>query len=263
MKTLRVFILTQNERLYLPASLAHVCSELRDQVACVVTAPPTSTHGGFLKALIRHLACFGVPGLVTLGWRNLTASVRDKLTRPGPDGPFYSVRAVAEAFGVPYAHVERLRSQRFDEIMHAHPADVLVSMSCPQFIGRKIRDRFPVMCLNVHGAPLPKYRGLMPAFWVLRNGERRTAVTVHELTAKLDDGRIVVQREVEISPDDTWDSLVRKTKAEGARALVEAIRLIEDGRVQLRPNPEEEATYFSFPTRRDRLAFVSQGRRFF
>ena len=43
----------------------------------------------------------------------------------------------------------------------------------------------------------------MPAFWVLRNGETTTAVTVHELAAKLDDGDILAQREVPIGPDGT------------------------------------------------------------
>ena len=118
-------------------------------------------------------------------------------------------------------------------------------------------------CINVHGAPLPKYRGLMPAFWMLRNSETKTAVSVHDLRAKLDDGDILVQREVDISPDDTWDTLVQRTKAIGATALIDAIRQIKDGSVQRKPNREEDATYYSFPTASDRKAFLATGRRFF
>lgn len=103
----------------------------------------------------------------------------------------------------------------------------------------------------------------MPAFWVLRNGEAKTATTVHDLGAKLDDGDIILQRKVEITPEDTWDSLVRKTKAAGTQALIEAVEQIKDGSVKRKPNLEEEATYFSFPTAKDRKAFIQAGRRFF
>ncbi len=118
-------------------------------------------------------------------------------------------------------------------------------------------------CINVHGAPLPKYRGMMPSFWALQNGENKTAVTVHDLEAKLDDGDILVQQEVEIAPDETWDSLVRKTKAQGAQALILAIKQIKEGTVHRKANREEDATYYSFPTAKDRKAFLQAGRRFF
>lgn len=103
----------------------------------------------------------------------------------------------------------------------------------------------------------------MPAFWVLRNGETKTAVTVHDLEAKLDDGDILVQREVEITPTETWYSLVQKTKTCGAQALVEAVRQIEAGTVVRKSNREEDATYYSFPTAADRRVFLAAGRRFF
>ena len=103
----------------------------------------------------------------------------------------------------------------------------------------------------------------MPAFWVLRNGETTTAVTVHELAAKLDDGDILAQREVPIEPDETRDSLVRRTKEAGAGLLIETIRQVADGTVVRLPNPQAEATYFSFPTAQDRRAFLAAGHRFF
>ena len=79
---------------------------------------------------------------------------------------------------------------------------------------------------------------------------------------KLDDGDILIQREVPITPNDTWDSLVRRTKAAGAEILIEAVEQVRNGTVQRRPNKDEDATYFSFPTAADRRAFRAAGRRF-
>jgi len=170
---------------------------------------------------------------------------------------------IDSAFNIPFYEVEKISSPEFHGLIDRYPPDLLVAQSCPQILGKKILDRFPMGAINVHGAPLPRYRGMMPSFWVLRNGETRTASTVHDLAAKLDNGDILAQREVPIAPDDTWDSLVTKTKTAGAEALIEAINQIKAGTVKRQPNPEEDATYFTFPTYKDRKAFLASGRHFF
>jgi len=260
---MKIVILTQEENLYLPKSFAAVCGEFPEDIACIVSSPAMSTHGGAVKGFIKHFLLFGIRGTWIMGWRVITAKLKAKLLKPTAKGPFYSIRQVADAFNIPHYYVPKIKDQQFQDIIDKHKPDLLISISCPQIIGKKIRDRLPMGCINVHGAPLPKYRGLMPAFWVLRNGEAKTATTVHDLGAKLDDGDIILQREVEITPEDTWDSLVRKTKAAGAQALIEAVEQIKTGTAQRKPNLEEEATYFSFPTAKDRKAFIQAGRRFF
>jgi methionyl-tRNA formyltransferase len=260
---MKIFILTQEENLYLPESLASVCQELGDRIVVIVSAPAMSTHGGALKGFWKHFRLLGWLGTWTMGSRVIAAKIRAMAFRPTKSGPFFSIKAVARAFGIPYYHVSELKSEFFESILALYQANLLISISCPQIIGKTIRKRFSRGSINVHGAPLPKYRGLMPAFWALRNGETKTAVTVHDLGAKLDDGDILLQREVSISPLDTWDSLVRRTKHEGAKALVAAVRQIENGTVARRLNPESESTYFSFPKAVDKKAFLATGRRFF
>ncbi len=260
---MRILILTQNENLYLPESFATVCRALGDDIVGIVSAPAMSTHGGPLKGFLRHLRLFGPGGTLTMGWRVISTRLRDRLGRPGPTGPFHSIRAVAAAFEIEYHYVAKLKGRDFLGLLDRLEPELLISISCPQIIGKKVRGRFPNGCINVHGAPLPRYRGLMPAFWALRFNERSTAATVHDLADKLDNGKILIQREVEILPEETWDGLVRKTKAAGAAALVDAVEQIRNGTVQRRPNLDEDATYYSFPTADDRKAFIKAGRRFF
>lgn len=260
---MRIIIVTQDERLYLPRGIARVVGAFPDQVVAIVTAPPLSTHGGPVKGLWRHVRLFGVRGTAILSSRVARAWLRAKGRQPGRDGPFHSIGQVARAFAIPCHQVDQLKGPDLQAILDQHAPELLVSISCPQIIGKAVRDRLPLGSINVHGAPLPRYRGLMPAFWVLRNGETETAVTVHELAARLDDGDILAQRRVPIAGDETWDSLVRRTKEEGTELLIATIRAIGDGTVTRRPNPDSEATYFSFPTAEDRRAFLAAGRRFF
>ncbi len=260
---MKIIILTQEEYLYLPKSFAAICKEFSDEIVCIVTCPAMTLHGSTFKCFLRHYCFFGFKGTFVLACRTISAKFKTLLQKPSFSGPFHSIKQVAHAFSIPFYHVPEIKGARFQDILNIHKPDLLVSISCPQIIGKKIRGRIPLGCINVHGAPLPKYRGMMPSFWVLRNGEAKTATTVHDLGAKLDDGDIILQREVEILPDDTWDSLVRKNKAAGAQALIDAVRQIKDGSVKRKPNLEEDATYYSFPTAKDRRAFLQAGRLFF
>ncbi len=259
---MKILILSQSENLYLPNAMSRVCRDHQDKMACVVVAPAMSTHGGPIKGFLRHFRLFGLVGTLHMGCRVLAAKLRAPFSHPGPEGPFYSLKGMARTFDIPYHEVTKIKGQEFADLIEQYKPDLLISMSCPQIIGKKVRALFPKGCINVHGAPLPKYRGLMPAFWVLCHVETSTASTVHDLAAKLDDGQILLQREVPITPEDTWDSLVRKTKAAGGEILSEAISHIEAGTETRRPNLEEEATYFSFPTAEDRKKFRAAGRRF-
>jgi methionyl-tRNA formyltransferase len=78
----------------------------------------------------------------------------------------------------------------------------------------------------------------------------------------LDDGPIIVQKEVPIKPDDTLHSLVLRSKVGyGASALADAVARILHEDVQVKANDEEEATYFSFPTPESIQRFRERGRR--
>ena len=259
---MKILILTQEENLYLPNSFATVCQKRKGDICCIISAPAMSTHGGPVKGFIKHLNLFGLMNTIRIIFRLIRAKILSKTISPSETGPFYSIQNVATAFSIPYYSIEKIKGEELQKIIDQYEPELLISISCPQIIGKKVRDRFSKGCINVHGAPLPKYRGLMPAFWALKNNESETAATVHDLDKKLDDGDILHQSKVEITRDDTWDSLVRKTKHAGALGLLEVIDQIELGTETRRPNEESEATYFSFPTAEDRKEFIKAGRRF-
>lgn len=260
---MRILVLTQNENIYLPRSLDKICSALGSELCAIVTAPAMSTHGGAFKGLVKHVQLFGLKGTAIMAGRVIFNKLRALKEKGNGNKAFYSIQGLVKTYSVPYYHVHKVNSQEFHNILDELNPDLLISLSCPQVIGKRLRERFPYGAINVHGAPLPRYRGLMPAFWALLNKEQKTAVTVHDLDDQLDNGDILVQQEVPITSEDTWDTLVKKTKAAGAEALIQAVERIKAGTVERRPNKEEEATYFTFPTAKDRRAFLAAGRRFF
>ena len=82
----------------------------------------------------------------------------------------------------------------------AAPIDLAVSV----FYDKIIRRDFIDACgriLNIHNGPLPRYRGVRPINWALKNGEREHGVTLHEITPGVDDGPIVAQVRFAIVPE--------------------------------------------------------------
>lgn len=97
--------------------------------------------------------------------------------------------------------------------------------------------------LNLHGGPLPRYRGRTPHVWSIINGEKYTAVTCHIIESAVDAGDIITQRRVVISADDTGQTLLMKMNAHYPELLLMSLNLLEKG-VKPRPQNHALATYY-------------------
>jgi len=64
--------------------------------------------------------------------------------------------------------------------------------------------------INIHPSLLPKYKGLHTHKRVLKNKEKYSGCTVHYVTSKLDAGKIILQKRVKISKNETENSLKKK-----------------------------------------------------
>jgi methionyl-tRNA formyltransferase len=157
---------------------------------------------------------------------------------------------------------ENVNARSSLEAIRALQPDLLVSVAGNQIFRAALLEVAPKGCLNVHSALLPRYRGLMPTFWVLKNGEKETGVSVFLVDKGIDSGPIVVQKRVPITTD-RLENLIRQTKVIGMDAVWEAVEKVHRGRLKLIPNPDKEKTYFSFPTKADVRAFRAAGKRLY
>ena len=96
--------------------------------------------------------------------------------------------------------------------------------------------------INLHASLLPRYRGAAPINWALINGETKTGLTTFFLNKKIDTGDILLQREVEISPDDDFGSLHDKMMEEGARLILETIDGIDNNSLKPQQQSNMEAS---------------------
>lgn len=174
----------------------------------------------------------------------------------------YTVAAVAKKYGVPVHTTDDVNSESFRAMLRSFGVEFIVSISGTQLYKKDLRQQTPFGIVNCHGALLPKYRGLMPSFWTLANGEQWGGSSVHFVDRKLDNGPIVVQRKYRIWPHDTLEDIMARSKDLAAEAIIECVRLVEAGDPPLIPNPESEMTHFAMPGPEDVRRFRQHGHRF-
>ena len=98
--------------------------------------------------------------------------------------------------------------------------------------------------LNIHAAPLPKYRGSNPEVWAIINNEFNFGVTIHEVTEKIDDGPILDQIFFSIKFHDDRRSLNKKIYTKTNELIKKNIKSILNKSWKSKTQDEKKATYF-------------------
>ena len=94
-----------------------------------------------------------------------------------------------------------------------------------KILSKKFIKKFPGKILNIHPSLLPKYKGLNTHRRAIKNKETVTGCTVHYVNENLDDGEIILQKEVRIDNSDTEQTLADKVLKEEHLIYPEAIKL--------------------------------------
>lgn len=109
----------------------------------------------------------------------------------------------------------------------------------------------PLGGINIHAAMLPRYRGCNPIQWAIINGECHGGVTLHEMTAGLDEGPIIDQRSVPILFEDTWVTVRDRIMAATDELIRANLQKILSGQWSATPQNDVDASYGRRRTRDD------------
>jgi methionyl-tRNA formyltransferase len=122
-----------------------------------------------------------------------------------------------------------------------------VDLAFSIFYDKIIKDWFIQKCdriLNLHNGPLPRYRGVSPINWALKNGEAEHGVTIHEITPGIDDGPIVAQIKYSIYPEmDEVIDVYNRGLEYGWTLFQQTMPIV--GKIEARPQDESQALYYN------------------
>lgn len=255
---MNIVIVTQDSPFYLAENIDYFISRLPDHshvVGCVVLDPsPFGRKETTAQKMKNTYNVFGPGFFVRYALRFVSSRLN----------PSRSVKHVLRKHGIPIVVLEgsiNSKSSR-SELQQRFAPDLILSIQANVIFKKPLIELPTRGCLNVHTALLPQYRGLMPTFWVMKNDEKDTGVSIFLMDEGIDSGPILVQKRFAIG-DRSLDELIRDTKKLGMDALLEAVELVHEGGYELIENDDARQTYFSFPTREDVQEFLKKGKRFF
>ena len=169
--------------------------------------------------------------------------------RPDRPGHFVQARRVCpgpgKRHGIETAVVERKACESPEEFdaailreLEGCGADIVVLAGFLSILGPTVISRYENRILNVHPALIllcgKGYYGLRVHEEALRYGVKLTGATVHFVSEVPDGGAILLQKAVDVRPDDTPESLQRRVMEEAEwQLLPRAVSLVCEGRVRV------------------------------
>ena len=93
-------------------------------------------------------------------------------------------------------------------------------------LSKEFIKKFGGKIINIHPSLLPKYKGLNTHSRAIKNKDKLAGCTVHYVTAKLDSGKIIIQKKIKISIRDNPTSLAKKVLKQEHKLYPSAIMKI-------------------------------------
>ena len=95
-------------------------------------------------------------------------------------------------------------------VLKEHEIKMICLAGFMKILSRNFISKFKGKILNIHPSLLPKYKGLNTHQRALDNDEKYSGCTVHFVNARLDSGKIILQKKVKITNNETKNSLAKK-----------------------------------------------------
>ncbi len=153
------------------------------------------------------------------------------------------VKQAAEQLGLPVWQPKSARGPVFlRKIAECRP-DLLVVVAYGRILPLPVLNASVHGAVNVHFSLLPKYRGAAPVQWSLVRGEAVTGVSTMLLNEGMDEGDILLQKEVEIRPGEHSPSLHHRLVEAGLPLLLETIDRLDAGNLLPIPQYADAASY--------------------
>ena len=132
----------------------------------------------------------------------------------------------AKLHSIPYIFIDsKIRNNDIHviQILKKHRIKFVCLAGYMKILTKKFLREFDNKIINIHPSLLPKFKGLNTHERVLKNEEKYSGCTVHYVNAKLDSGKIILQKKVKVKKKDTVDTLAKRILVEEHKLYPRAI----------------------------------------
>jgi methionyl-tRNA formyltransferase len=139
------------------------------------------------------------------------------------------IKKAVTTMKIPLLQPAKIKDLQAVEQIRGLQPDIVVVMAYGQILPRDILEIPKIACLNLHASLLPRWRGAAPIQAAIAAGDRQTGVTVMYMDAGLDTGDILLQRRLDVRPDETGKSLHDRLSKVAPDVLLESLQLLGEG----------------------------------
>ena len=172
------------------------------------------------------------------------------------------IKKVGLANNIKVFQPQKIRKE-YQEIIDLKP-DMIITCAYGQIIPKALLDYPKYGAINIHASLLPKLRGGAPIHHAIIDGYDKTGITIMYMNDKMDEGDIILQKETQITDEDTTNSLHDRLSLIGRDLILEAIPKIVKGEIKRIKQNEEEATYgYNISREDEKINFLKTKREIF
>lgn len=187
-------------------------------------------------------AAFGadvLKGLVKMG-----QEVVGVFCPPDRGGKADPLKEAAVAAGVPVFQPSHMKNPEAHDQMVKLNADLGVLAFVTDIVPPRVFNAPRLGSICYHPSILPRYRGASAINWAVINGETKTGLSIFWVADGIDTGDILLQKEVEIGPQETTGEVYfNKLYPLGVEAVLEAVDLVAKGKAPRIPQDHSQSTY--------------------
>ncbi len=174
----------------------------------------------------------------------------DKVANRGHKIVFCPLKQKAIQLGIDVLQFNKVSKEGIEKISQYSP-DIIVTAAFGQILSDEFLKIPKHGVLNVHASLLPKYRGSSPIQSAILNGEVETGVTIMRTVHDVDAGDILLKKTVKIGENENAGMLFDRLAEIGGEAIVDAIKMIENGSAIFEKQNEKDATHCNMLSKND------------
>tara|TARA_B100000963_G_scaffold332072_1_gene323305 strand:- start:53 stop:634 length:582 start_codon:yes stop_codon:yes gene_type:complete len=166
---------------------------------------------------------------------NLNSLIKFSKTKKSPISINMIISNNPKAKGLKFGKINNIKIKVFDfnkknkvenqmlNVLKDHEIKMIFLAGFMKILSKNFISKFKGKILNIHPSLLPKYKGLNTHQRALNNKEKNSGCTVHFVNSKIDSGKIILQKKVKISKNETKDTLAKKILFQEHRLYPKAI----------------------------------------
>lgn len=199
---------------------------------------------------------FAVPPLQALieseAYRPLAVVTRqDKAAGRGHKIHKPPVKLAAEQAKIPVLQPTALKRGKLASLLAPYEPELIITAAYGRILPGDVLNLPEYGCINIHASLLPKYRGASPIHAAILEGDAEAGVTFMQMSAGMDEGDILDQVQIPLTPEHTAERLFTELSDLAAHDLIPFLDRLFAGEIVPRPQDHRAATYVSPLTRDD------------